>query len=60
MESSVHCMKKCWGNLQTDWIKVVASTSHELNEHNKEKGSMMEFSVHNYAEVTYNLIELKQ
>ena len=46
MESSVHCMKKCWGNLPTDWIKTVASTSHELNEHNRENGSMMESSVH--------------
>ena len=62
MEFSVHCMKLCWGNLHADWIKTVASTSHELNEHNREKGSMMElvFIAWNNAEETYDLIESKQ
>ena len=62
MEFSVHCMKKCWGNLRSDWIKTVASTSRELNEHNREKGIMMElvFIVWNNAEETYTLIESKQ
>ena len=39
-----------WNNAEVtyiaDWIKTVASTSHELNEHNREKGIMMESSVH--------------
>ena len=39
MESSVHCMKYVEVTYR---LKTVASTSHELNEHNREKAIMME------------------
>ena len=42
--------------------QYIASVNHELNEHNRENGIMMESSLHclNKAEVTYILIESKQ